>query len=328
VVGGDQIGPIVVAVGNDSNGRAVEWAAAEASARGCPLHVVHAERLRWTVDPTGFVPVADFSSSPDAAGQILRTAVSRARAVAPDVDISSGALFGGTASVLLAQARVARLLVLGGGNASFPTGVRGRLIRPLFGAVTRRARCPVAIVKSLRSEASAPCLPRVVVGVDGAGECADAVGVAFRAAVQRGLPLAAVHAWAPDVPADHEAVSCPVATSERCARASLHRALEPWRRRFPDVPVETHLLAGDPAAVLIRESEGAALVVVGVRPHRAARAVLVGSVGSSVVQRARCPVVIVRRTKVNRGERASLGAVVDDAEGGMEPLRRREAPWE
>jgi hypothetical protein len=45
-------GAVVVAVGNDTSGQAQDWAAAEASARGRRLHVVHAERLRLAVDPS------------------------------------------------------------------------------------------------------------------------------------------------------------------------------------------------------------------------------------------------------------------------------------
>jgi hypothetical protein len=66
---GDHDRPVVVAVGNDTNGQALDWAAAEASARRCPLHVVHAERLRWTIDPSGLVPVADDRRARSAGGR-------------------------------------------------------------------------------------------------------------------------------------------------------------------------------------------------------------------------------------------------------------------
>jgi hypothetical protein len=92
----DDGGPVVVAVGNDTTGHALDWAAAEASARRCRLHVVHAETLRWAVDPWGFVPVADFWSYRVAAEHMLRAAVSRARSVAPDIDVSAELGFGPT----------------------------------------------------------------------------------------------------------------------------------------------------------------------------------------------------------------------------------------
>jgi len=120
------------------------------------------------------------------------------------------------------------------------------------------------------------------------------LSVAFRAAAQRGVPVTAVHAWSPDVGADHEAVYGPSAASKEGARLVLDEALEVWRSRFPDVPVETRLLAVDPAAALIRESEGAALTVVGSWSRGTVRTALFGSVSRDVAQQARCPVMVAR----------------------------------
>ena len=328
---GDHGRPIVVAVGNDTNGQALDWAAAEASARLCPLHVVHAERLRWAVDPSGLVPVVDFTPYRVAAEQVLREAVSRARSVAPDIDVSAESVFGSTVPLLLARARGAQLLVLGRCDAPFPRGLRGHLVRSACGAVARRAPCPVAIVRPLRSGPPAGSPPRVVVGVNAPGASAAALGVAFQAAAQRGVSVAAVHAWVPDVPADHEAVCGPAGAAEARASLTLDQALEPWRTRFADVPVETRLVVAEPAAALIRESEGAALVVVGSRAHGAARAMLFGSVSRGVVQRARCPVVVVRTAQATgdkhvQTSRRTAVPLMDPA--GANPVRRRRTPWE
>jgi nucleotide-binding universal stress UspA family protein len=326
----------VVAVGNDGNGQAVDWAAAEASARRCQLRVVHAERHRWAVDPSGLVPVADFWSYRLAAEHILRAAVSRARSVTPDIEVSAEAVFGSTVPLLVSQGRGAQLLVLGSRNAPFPTGLRGLLTPSVRGDVARRTPCPVAIVRSLRSSPYAGSPPRVVMGMDGSGECAAALDFAFRAAAQRGVSVTAVHAWTHDLPADHEAVCGPVEAVEERALLSVDRALEPWRSRFTDVPVETRLTRADPAAALIRESEGAALVVVGSRAHGAARAVLCGSVSRSVAQRARCPVVVIRTakahtTKTRRDQhtepgRRTTAPITDPAR--TEAIRGRRTPWE
>jgi nucleotide-binding universal stress UspA family protein len=319
--------PVVVAVGNDTNGQALDWAAAEASARRCQLHVVHAERLRWAVDPSGLVPVADFSSYRVIGEQILRKAVSRARSVAPDIEVSAEAVFGPMAPLLVARARGAQLLVLGCRDASFPRRLRGHSLRSV---VARRAPCPVAIVRPLRGSPHAGSPPRVVVGVEGPDASAAALSVAFQAAAQRGVSLTAVHAWTRDVPADHEAVCGPPTAAEARAGLTLEQALEPWRSRFADVPVETRLLVAEPAAALIRESEGAALIVVGSRAHGAARANLFGSVSRSVAQRARCPVVVVRTSRATGAEHVRPGRrnavpLMDPA--GVKPIRRGRTPW-
>jgi nucleotide-binding universal stress UspA family protein len=327
--------PVVVAVGTDSDGRAVDWGAAEAAARGCRLLVVHVEPLRWAVDPSGLVPV-DIASYRLAAEEVLRAAVRRARAVAPDLDISAEAMFGCTVPLVASQGRRAQLLVLGGGTPRFGAGARTLLDPSVCGAVARREGCPVAVVRSLRSGPCAGRPSRVVVGVTGTGTSTAALDVAFQAAAQRGLPVTAVHAWTPDVPADHEGVCGPHIAAEERERRAVDRVLQPWRCRFRDVPVETQLSHADPASALVRESEGAALVVVGCRAHGAARAALSGSVGRSLLRRARCPVVVVREARVPgwrswRRRRADRRADATSPLGdptGTEPVRDRRASWE
>jgi nucleotide-binding universal stress UspA family protein len=327
----DDGGPVVVAVGDDTTGQALDWAAAEASARQCRLHVVHAERLRWAFDPWGSVAVSDFWSYRAAAEQILRAAVSRARSVASDIHVSAELGFGRTVPLLLAQSRGAQLLVLGSRNPPFQTRLKDRLTLSVCGRVAGRAVCPVAVVRPLQSNPRAGSPPRVVVGIDGQGACTAALGVAFRAAAQRGVTLTAVHAWTPDVPADHEAVCGSVAASEARAREFLDEALAPWGSRFADVPVATRLPITDPAAGLIRESEGAALVVVGSRARGTVGGRFFNSVSRSVAQRARCPVVIVPTGKATADKHAESGwrtAVPGVDPIGIEPVRRRGTPWE
>jgi nucleotide-binding universal stress UspA family protein len=318
-----------VAVGNDTTGQAQDWAAAEASARGCRLHVVHAERLRLVVDPSGLVPVADIWTPRAAAEHVLRTAVRRARSVAPDIAVSAEVELGPTVPSLLAQSRGARLLVLGS------HGPPSRRRRPgalsVGDRLADRALCPVAIVRLLRTDPHVGSPPRVVVGMDGHGSCAAVLDMAFRAAAQRGVPLTAVHAWTPDVPADHEAVCNSVAASETRAAEFFDRVLAPWRSRFADVPVVPRLLIGDPAAALIRESAGAALVVVGSHARGAVRRSLFGSASRRVAQLARCPVVVVPTGKAtaeghDKPGRRTAVPCVDPV--GIDEVHRRRTPWE
>jgi nucleotide-binding universal stress UspA family protein len=144
------------------------------------------------------------------------------------------------------------------------------------------------------------------------------------------VPLAVVHAWTPDVPADHEAVCGSVAASQARAAEFLDHALAPWRRRFADVPVVPRLPIADRAAALIRESDGAALVVVGSRARGAVRGRLFGSVSRRVAQRARCPVIVVRTGKATAAERTESGrrTAVAGVDPGIEPVRRPRTPWE
>jgi nucleotide-binding universal stress UspA family protein len=132
------------------------------------------------------------------------------------------------------------------------------------------------------------------VGIDAAGSCPSAVGFAFQAARQRGVPLIALHAWTSDPPADLEAVSAPASVAEALASRTLERALHHWHAEFTDVPVHTALVRGDPEHALIAQSHGAALLVVGTRGRGHVLGTVLGSVSQAVLRHATSPVAIIR----------------------------------
>ena len=285
-------GAVVVGAHRASSDDAVEWAAAEAATRRAPLVVVHAFRRPLALDPYGMDPVADASSTAPAVAEfVLRAAVQRARSVAPDLDLSALLVPGVPSRVLTELSRHAALLVLGG---RIPARRHPVLPGSAAAQVASRARCPAVVVRSRPGMRSGATRPRVVVGVGPSPVGVPALGFAFRAAAQRGIPLTAVHARRPDLPADVEAAREYSAATEVRAEAGLDHVLEYWGHRFADVHVDSKVLAGDPATVLIAESVGAALVVVGSRAPRRVRARLFGSVSRTVVQRAHSPVVVVR----------------------------------
>jgi nucleotide-binding universal stress UspA family protein len=298
--------PVVVAVADiDPVDDAVEWAAAEAAARATRLVVVHvvAPVPVWDVGGLALLTVELPDDGP-AAGEVLASAVRRAGAVAGELAVSGELLCGTPAGALVARSRGAGLLVLGGRG----TDVRARRTGALAGKVAARAHCPVAVVRSRPRGPAGPAGPRVVVGVDPAHCAPDPVEFAFRSSARRGVPLVAVHAWDTDAPADLEGACGPAEAGEAKVRDDLDRVLGPWRRRFVDVPVEAHLLRGDPVAALLAASRGAALVVVGSRGRRGPLRGLSRSVGSALVQRADCPTVVVRPDQVTGARRPPSGA--------------------
>jgi nucleotide-binding universal stress UspA family protein len=286
-------GAVVVGADGASSHDAVDWAAAEAATRRAPLVIVHAFRRPLVLDPYGAVPVADLARAvPEAAERVVLTAVQRARTVAPDVELSAQLVSGAQLRVLGELSRHAALLVLGGRPLS---GRRDLPHRSASERLAGRAHCPVVVVRSRAGVRPGVSRPRVVLGVGPSPVGAAALGFAFRAAAQRGIPLTAVHAWQRDLPADAEAACGHPAATEAHARAALDRLLEYWGHRFADVPTERKVLPGDPATALIAESVGAALVVVGSRGRGRMRTRLLGSVGRTLVRRAHSPVVVVGR---------------------------------
>jgi nucleotide-binding universal stress UspA family protein len=287
---------IVVAVGDDgSSDDAVEWAAAEAATRGCPLRVVHALRPPLPPDPCGVVVIDSFGPARAAAELVLLDAMGRARSVDSDIAASTRLLLGSAGWAVLREAEGAQLLVVGSHGRS---GLRGLLAGSVSAHVAAHASCPVVVIHPADSANSArpapPAGSRVVVGVDRTPSCADAIAFAFQAARQRGIPLTAVHAWAPDPPADLEGISGIATMAEALARRAIERELARGRDDYADVPVISKLAPGDPAHALLAESRGAALVVVGSRGRGHIMGTLLGSISQTVLHHARCPVAVVR----------------------------------
>jgi nucleotide-binding universal stress UspA family protein len=285
-----------IVVGIDATGSAddaLDWATTEAAARGCPLRLVHAFLPPLPADPYGIVPA--LGGIPQAwadAEHVLAEAEDRARSVARDIRVSTRLVQATAGPALLDEARDACLLVVGSRGLHGP---RSWFSRSVSTQVTARASCPVVVIRP-RHGMSDPgwSPPRVVVGVDAPGSCTPAVGFAFQAARQRGIPLVAVHAWTPDAPADLEAISAPVGQTEVLARQALQRALDRWQPEFPDVAVHAVLVRGSPARALALHSRGAALLVVGTRGRGHVRDRLLGSAGPTVLRHFHSPLAIVR----------------------------------
>jgi nucleotide-binding universal stress UspA family protein len=84
---------------------------------------------------------------------------------------------------------------------------------------------------------------------------------------------------------------------EADAADQLSRSLATWRDKYPDVPVETDVVYGQAAQVLINASRQCRLIVVGVRGHGGFDRLPLGSVGRQVLHHADCPVLIARPQK-------------------------------
>lgn len=264
--------PIVVGTAGDTSDTAVAWAAAEAGRRRQPLRIVHV--LEWNAgearESAGSTYVERVWS---AAAAMVGVAASRAREIAPALDLRTDILIGHPADRLLALSHDADLVVVGFRGRGGFAGLR-------LGSVSRRmgthAACPVTVVRG-RAHPDGP----IVAGVDGTPAADRVLEAAFSAAAARGRRLVAIRQLAAKV-ADG---------AER-----LDEQLGPWRHKFPEVPVEIRAGHGSVAAVLTDASRGAGLVVVGSRGRGAIRGALLGSTGLHLLQHAECPVLVVRES--------------------------------
>jgi nucleotide-binding universal stress UspA family protein len=174
---------------------------------------------------------------------------------------------------LLAEAADAALIVVGSAGflamTHLATGSTAM-------EVAIRADVPVVVVRpGLPDAPPGPSAGRVVVGTDGTALSEAAIRFAFAEARDRACGVTVVHA---------------VEREDQRAAAEILPAefAEPGR------DVRTVVRAGLASLILIEESAGAELLVVGSRGRAGLGGMLLGSVSQAVVHRAHCPVAVVR----------------------------------
>jgi nucleotide-binding universal stress UspA family protein len=151
----------------------------------------------------------------------------------------------------------------------------------------------------------------IVVGVDHSAGAKAALRFALEEARLRQATLRVVHAWqfgyigATGLEGWLPAAGGELEEFRRGAVAALDETLSDAGADTDGVAIERRLDQGTPAAVLVEESRGADLLVVGSRGHGGFAQLLLGSVSQQCAQHAFCPVVIVRGTAKNGHEGVS-----------------------
>ena len=150
--------------------------------------------------------------------------------------------------------------------------------------------------------------PREVVGVDGSAGSKAALRFALEDAARRGVPVEAVIAYrVPEFQGEFSGLG----TAEegrlretlqgQCvdkARAVVDEVTRGWAGALPEVQIRAAV--GSPAAVLVRESQGADLLVVGSRGHGGFHSILLGSTSIQCATHATCPVTVVHSPEARR----------------------------
>jgi nucleotide-binding universal stress UspA family protein len=136
---------IVVGIDGSASGRlALEWADAEAAARGAELEVVHA----WRVPYLGGPFAASVALEPKPFEKAARSTLDEAVA---DIAVGRGVVptltFDGAASALLTAGKSADLVVVGARGVG---GFAGLLLGSTSHQVVHHAECPVVVVPSRR----------------------------------------------------------------------------------------------------------------------------------------------------------------------------------
>jgi nucleotide-binding universal stress UspA family protein len=272
--------PVVVGVdGSDPSRAAMRWAAGDAVRRERPLRIVHAVGPWACATPLYPAPVV-MESLHQAGRAILDRSAEDVRRWHPGLPVTTALLSDPPAIALRREADEACEVVVGNRGLG---GFTGLLLGSVGLHTAGYANAPVVVVR----DGERPEKGEVAVGIDLSEHGAAALRHAFDAAVLRGARVRVVHAWCP--PEGRYAV-LDVGELGRIAAQGVHRAVAPWRDRYPRVAVTETIVKEHPVKALAKISAAADLIVVAARGHTGVR---LGSVSHGLIHRAACPVVVV-----------------------------------
>ena len=312
--------------GSTSARHALEWAAREAKRRGRPLTVLSV----MDYGGLGYAgPVGLAHWWPEVAVEhgrkLSAEGADRARAIAPDVDVTAQPGIGPTAAVLIEASRAAELMVVGSrGHGE----LHDLAIGSVAAGLAAHGRCPVVIVRGEGNVLPGPSRP-VVVGIDGSAPAGAALAFAASVADQAAAPLTVVCAWSAmaedawvDAYTRMAAAEDPdlLSGERRVAQEALDTAVASVRAGHPTVAVTPILAEGPPAAALLQAGADAGLLVVGTRGHGAFTSLLLGSVSHAVVHAAALPVAVVRGGISDQVREAEAGIPAVTADRQLAPV--------
>lgn len=166
----------------------------------------------------------------------------------------------------------------------------------------------------------------VVVGVDGSAGSRTALRFALEDAARRGAVLRAVRVfppveyWVGEWGVSPERVTAEIQADLQEQTRKMIDEVVGQRSALAAVPVEVRVLSGRTAPVLLEQSRGADLLVVGNRGHGEAVSMLLGSVGLKCVLHATCPVTVVRRPARERSSDRSAAVGHRAADAAAAPM--------
>jgi nucleotide-binding universal stress UspA family protein len=283
---------MVAVTGDHPMDAAFAYAAAEATARGCGVHLVHVHHdLNVGSPEVAELRLVDRELR-KAGIELLERAAKQVRAMVDDevVAVSTELVHGLVTPSLVDCSEHACLVVLQGHQ-------RGRLARlstlSVTSAVAARAHVPVVVVPEAWAGPGAEGAP-VVVGVEDAETGQGLVRLALDEARRSGLPVRLVQCWW--ISQTYEDIvfgdrSAPEHT-ERLQRLMVS-GLAPLLSEY-DVATEIVVRHEAPADALVRESRRGSLLVVG-RHHPALPfGSHIGPITRTVLREAVCPVLVTK----------------------------------
>jgi nucleotide-binding universal stress UspA family protein len=251
---GSHIQPAVV-IGVDGSAaalRAALWAVDEAVSRDIPLRLIHA----FDADDSESRDRADtartFATAERAVRRVIAAVEATDKPVKIEVDITKGPPVG----TLVRASRSAAMVCVGAvGSDHFQPDRVGSTAA----AVAASAQCPVAVIHGF-GRPTRPHPGWVAVEADKSPDNGAVMGAAVDEARLRNVPLRVITCW-PALSCDTRAV----AEGDHRIHARLTRRLSPWRRRYPDLRIESIVVHGSIFDYLAKSAGDVQLLVVGAR---------------------------------------------------------------
>jgi nucleotide-binding universal stress UspA family protein len=150
--------------------------------------------------------------------------------------------------------------------------------------------------EALGSKSCSSSARRILVGVDGSAPSVKALDWAVRQAELTGSTIEVFMAWQwPNTYGWNVPLAFELDPAAN-ARKVVDGLVTDTETTHPDIPIVTKLERGHPAPLLVKESKGADMLVVGNRGHGEFVGMLLGSVSEYCATKAHCPVMIYRET--------------------------------
>lgn len=284
-------GAVVVAVdGADPSHAALLWAAAEASRRGQPLHIVTIEEtldaaMSFDAELVGVAELLDKSAT-----ALLESARRSVAEKYPSLHVTTAEAEGQPARLFVEASETAGLLVLG--SHGKPKLTHAGMGTTAFQTATH-ARCPIVLIHpDRRHEHVSPA--RVVVGVDFSEAAVGALDFAATMAGQGGT-VRIVHAWWLSAIEGAILGTGDTDAEETILRTHAHELdamAADARERHPGVAFEARPVVGTPVDSLSAAAEDADLLVVSKRGRGGFLGLALGSTALKVLAAAPGPVAL------------------------------------
>jgi nucleotide-binding universal stress UspA family protein len=277
--------PIIVGVdGRPGSAGALRYAMAEARRRHTSLQVVHVVPVYVSAGPT--VPYSELHRI---GVEILDQASDTVRGLDPDLEFERVLVHGDRRDGVVRAAEHAQLVVVG-------RETRHGLDRVLTGTATAgiaaHAPCDVVVVPSFW--VAGPTRGQVVVGLKSRHNAHELLAQAFAEASARGAALRVVTAWQlADPYFDRVEARTHAQDWEDEGRKVVGEVTAEWRKAYPGVAVETRIVHGPAARVLLDESEGSDLLVISRRKLALPPYGRLGAVGHDLLRLSDVPLHVV-----------------------------------